>query len=119
MAQRARGRLLSGRGRRPAAGVRVLGYADTDYGRRAAADVVRDLTRHRDRYGTDGAFLDRVPSGPEELSSSSASPRRAARSRPGGPGPGAGRGGAPRGAGAGDHPWGTLPYTLHNPENTP
>ncbi|MGW0375571.1 hypothetical protein ACWDZW_43365, partial [Streptomyces coeruleorubidus] len=21
--------------------------------------------------------------------------------------------------GTGDHPWGTLPYTLHNPENAP
>ncbi|MGC5035517.1 MULTISPECIES: spherulation-specific family 4 protein [unclassified Streptomyces] len=52
---------------RAAGGVRVLGYADTGYGRRAATDVVRDLTRHRDWYGTDGAFLDQVPSGPEEF----------------------------------------------------
>ncbi|MCX5334698.1 spherulation-specific family 4 protein [Streptomyces sp. NBC_00140] len=50
-----------------AAGTRVLGYADTDYARRAPADVVRDLTRHRDWYGTDGAFLDQVTSGPEEF----------------------------------------------------
>ncbi len=42
------------------AGVRVLGYADTDYARRPHADVVRDLLRHRDWYGTDGAFLDQV-----------------------------------------------------------
>ncbi|GAA2283721.1 spherulation-specific family 4 protein [Streptomyces hawaiiensis] len=49
------------------AGVRVLGYADTDYGRRPATDVVRDLTRHRDWYGTDGAFLDQVASGPERF----------------------------------------------------
>ncbi|MFE6523107.1 spherulation-specific family 4 protein [Streptomyces sp. NPDC057794] len=54
-------------GRLRAAGVRVLGYTDTGYGRRAAADVVRDLTRHRDWYGTDGAFLDQVVSGPEEF----------------------------------------------------
>lgn len=48
-----------------AAGVRVLGYADTDYARRPPADVARDLARHRDWYGTDGAFLDQVTSGPE------------------------------------------------------
>ncbi|GAB2740599.1 spherulation-specific family 4 protein [Streptomyces bullii] len=47
--------------------VRVLGYADTDYGRRPQADVVRDLTRHRDWYGTDGAFLDQVAAGPDEF----------------------------------------------------
>lgn len=50
-----------------AAGARVLGYADTDYARRPPADVVRDLTRHHDWYGTDGVFLDQVASGPEEL----------------------------------------------------
>ncbi|MCT9077857.1 spherulation-specific family 4 protein [Streptomyces fulvoviolaceus] len=50
-----------------AADVRVLGYADTDYGRRPYADVVRDLDRHRDWYGTDGAFLDQVASGIEEF----------------------------------------------------
>ncbi|MFF1299706.1 MULTISPECIES: spherulation-specific family 4 protein [unclassified Streptomyces] len=50
-----------------AAGTRVLGYADTDYARRPSADVVRDLTRHRDWYGTDGAFLDQVTSGPGEF----------------------------------------------------
>ncbi|MCZ4516717.1 hypothetical protein O3Q52_53195 [Streptomyces sp. ActVer] len=43
--------------------VRVLGYADTDYGRRPRAEVVRDLTRYRDWYGVDGAFLDQVTSG--------------------------------------------------------
>ncbi|GAA4922695.1 spherulation-specific family 4 protein [Streptomyces coeruleoprunus] len=50
-----------------AAGVRVLGYADTDYGRRPHADVVRDLLRHRDWYGTDGAFLDQAAAEPELL----------------------------------------------------
>jgi hypothetical protein len=49
------------------ADVRVLGYADTDYGRRPHADVVRDLTRHRDWYGTDGVFLDQVAAGREEF----------------------------------------------------
>ncbi|MEE1755162.1 spherulation-specific family 4 protein [Streptomyces sp. SP18CS02] len=49
------------------AGTRILGYADTGYGRRAHADVVRDMTRHRDWYGADGAFFDQVPTGPEFL----------------------------------------------------
>lgn len=40
--------------------VRVLGYADTDYGRRPHADVVRDIARHRDWYRADGVFLDQV-----------------------------------------------------------
>ncbi|MFI8169001.1 spherulation-specific family 4 protein [Streptomyces sp. NPDC085931] len=52
---------------RAAGGARILGYADTGYGRRAATDVVRDLARHRDWYGTDGAFLDQVPSGPAQF----------------------------------------------------
>ncbi|RSS52943.1 spherulation-specific family 4 protein [Streptomyces sp. WAC06614] len=50
-----------------AAGVTVLGYTDTDYGRRPHRDVVRDLLHHRDWYGTDGAFLDQVAAGPELL----------------------------------------------------
>ncbi|MFJ3923820.1 spherulation-specific family 4 protein [Streptomyces sp. NPDC090022] len=49
------------------AGVPVLGYADTDYGRRPHASVVRDLLSHRDWYGTDGAFLDQTAAGPELL----------------------------------------------------
>ena len=49
------------------AGVRVLGYADTDYARRPHAEVVRDLLRHRDWYGTDGAFLDQVSADPGAL----------------------------------------------------
>ncbi|ORT60311.1 spherulation-specific family 4 protein [Streptomyces sp. CB03238] len=47
-----------------AAGVCVLGYTDTDYGRRPHADVLTDLVRHRDWYGADGAFLDQVPTEP-------------------------------------------------------
>jgi hypothetical protein len=54
-------------GRLRAAGVRVLGYADTDYGRRPHATVVRDLLCHRDWYGADGAFLDQVSAGPDVL----------------------------------------------------
>ncbi|MEV6551907.1 spherulation-specific family 4 protein [Streptomyces sp. NPDC051597] len=50
-----------------AAGVPVLGYADTDYGRRPHAEVVRDLLRHRDWYGADGAFLDQAATDPALL----------------------------------------------------
>ncbi|MFE6837264.1 spherulation-specific family 4 protein [Streptomyces sp. NPDC057705] len=49
------------------AGVPVLGYADTDYGRRPHAEVVQDLLRHRDWYATDGAFLDQASADPELL----------------------------------------------------
>ncbi|MFK4102820.1 spherulation-specific family 4 protein [Streptomyces sp. NPDC019531] len=49
------------------ADVRVLGYADTDYGRRPRPEVVADLARHRDWYGVDGAFLDQVAVGREEF----------------------------------------------------
>ncbi|MCX5386952.1 spherulation-specific family 4 protein [Streptomyces sp. NBC_00083] len=44
-----------------AAGVRVLGYVDLDYGARPADAVVRDIERHRAWYGADGFFLDRAP----------------------------------------------------------
>ncbi|MBV2356277.1 spherulation-specific family 4 protein [Streptomyces sp. J2-1] len=47
------------------AGARLLGYVDTDYGVRERADVVADLRRHREWYGTDGCFLDRVTAGPD------------------------------------------------------
>ncbi|MCM1968983.1 MULTISPECIES: spherulation-specific family 4 protein [unclassified Streptomyces] len=49
------------------AGVPVLGYADTDYGRRPHAAVVQDLLRHRDWYAADGTFLDQAAAGPEFL----------------------------------------------------
>lgn len=47
-----------------AAGVRVLGYVDTAYGRRPHDEVVEDLLRHRSWYGTDGAFLDQAATSP-------------------------------------------------------
>ncbi|MEU1042462.1 spherulation-specific family 4 protein [Streptomyces sp. NPDC005907] len=50
-----------------AAGARLLGYVDTDYGARPAADVTRDVVRHREWYGADGCFLDRVTATPAEL----------------------------------------------------
>jgi hypothetical protein len=49
------------------AGVRVLGYADTDYGRRPVRDVVRDFECHRDWYGANGYFLDQVSPDPSGL----------------------------------------------------
>ncbi|MEU2242330.1 spherulation-specific family 4 protein [Streptomyces sp. NPDC018338] len=49
------------------AGVRVLGYVDTAYGRRPHAEVVAELLRHRDWYGADGAFLDQVTTAPGGL----------------------------------------------------
>lgn len=50
-----------------AAGVRLLGYTDTDYGRRPARAVARDFECHRDWYGTDGFFLDQVAPDPAGL----------------------------------------------------
>ncbi|GAA3849899.1 hypothetical protein GCM10023084_00230 [Streptomyces lacrimifluminis] len=54
-------------GRLRAEGVRVLGYADTDYARRPVTAVIRDLVRHHEWYGADGAFLDQVTSEPDRL----------------------------------------------------
>ncbi len=50
-----------------AADIQVLGYTDTAYGHRPHTDVVRDLTRHHDWYGTDGVFLDQVSSEQQEF----------------------------------------------------
>jgi hypothetical protein len=50
-----------------AAGARLLGYVDTDYGTRAAAEVAEDARRHREWYGAQGCFLDRVSSAPDAL----------------------------------------------------
>ena len=41
-------------------GVEVLGYVDTEYGRRQPAAVRADIDRYEDWYGLDGIFLDRV-----------------------------------------------------------
>ncbi|MFE6287011.1 spherulation-specific family 4 protein [Streptomyces sp. NPDC057877] len=43
-----------------AAGARLLGYVDTDYGARDAARITAELGRHRRWYGVHGCFLDRV-----------------------------------------------------------
>ncbi|MEU1216811.1 spherulation-specific family 4 protein [Streptomyces sp. NPDC005791] len=49
------------------AGARLLGYVDTDYGTRPAAEVTADAARHREWYATDGCFLDRVPAAGDAL----------------------------------------------------
>lgn len=43
------------------AGVRLLGYTDTGYGRRPVRAAVTDIRRHRRWYDVDGVFLDQVP----------------------------------------------------------
>ncbi|MFH0521412.1 spherulation-specific family 4 protein [Streptomyces sp. M41] len=50
-----------------AAGARLLGYLDTDYGARDPGDVTADLSRHQDWYAVDGCFLDQVPAAPHGL----------------------------------------------------
>ncbi|MFC1413322.1 spherulation-specific family 4 protein [Streptacidiphilus sp. N1-12] len=50
-----------------AAGIPLLGYVDTDYGRRSHREVVTDLERYQDWYPVDGVFLDQVGSAPELL----------------------------------------------------
>jgi hypothetical protein len=49
------------------AGAPLLGYVDSDYGRRHHREVVADIERHRDWYHVDGVFLDQVGSGIETL----------------------------------------------------
>jgi len=50
------------------AGVRTIGYVDTDYGARSAAAVTAEAIAWRERYGVDGLFLDQVAAGLEHLS---------------------------------------------------
>ncbi|MFI2645371.1 spherulation-specific family 4 protein [Streptomyces sp. NPDC018610] len=49
------------------AGARLLGYVDTDYGARDAAEVADEVRRHREWYAADGCFLDRVTAAPDGL----------------------------------------------------
>ncbi|MFQ6147325.1 spherulation-specific family 4 protein [Streptomyces seoulensis] len=49
------------------AGARLLGYVDTDYGTRDAAEVADEVRRHREWYAADGCFLDRVTAAPDGL----------------------------------------------------
>ena len=50
-----------------AAGICVAGYVDTDYGARPVRDVLADVIRHRDWYGDDAVFCDRVASSTDRL----------------------------------------------------
>jgi spherulation-specific family 4 protein len=43
--------------------VRVVGYVDTDYGRRPAGKITADVDTWLSRYGVHGVFLDQVASG--------------------------------------------------------
>jgi len=50
-----------------AAGIRTLGYVDTDYGRREPAVVEQEVTTYRQRYGLQGVFMDQVSGGLDQL----------------------------------------------------
>ncbi len=50
-----------------AAGVRIVGYVDTDYGRRSPAEVAHAVGTYRHRYGVEGVFLDQVSAGLDQL----------------------------------------------------
>jgi hypothetical protein len=50
-----------------AAGVRLVGYVDTDYGRRPLRLIQADLTAYRDFYGIRDAFFDQVTIGLDAL----------------------------------------------------
>lgn len=50
-----------------AAGIRTLGYVDTDYGRREPAVIEQEAATYRQRYGLHGVFLDQVSSGLDQL----------------------------------------------------
>ncbi|GHB26466.1 hypothetical protein GCM10010331_10880 [Streptomyces xanthochromogenes] len=54
-------------GRLRSAGVRVLGYVDTAYGRRPPQDVVREAARHHAWYGVHGLFLDQAATSARQL----------------------------------------------------
>ncbi|HJD80828.1 spherulation-specific family 4 protein [Kitasatospora aureofaciens] len=50
-----------------AAGLPLVGYADTDYGRRPHAAVVADILTYRQRHGITGVYLDQVATHPGAL----------------------------------------------------
>jgi hypothetical protein len=49
------------------AGIRTVGYIDSDYGRRDPAELGREARVYRERYGVEGVFLDQVTSDLEQL----------------------------------------------------
>lgn len=50
-----------------AAGITVLGYVDTGYGRRPHAEVVSELLTYRQWYGTNGVYFDQAAGHAEAL----------------------------------------------------
>ncbi|GAA2981694.1 hypothetical protein GCM10010519_15520 [Streptomyces lactacystinicus] len=50
-----------------AAGLPLVGYTDTDYGRRPHAAVVADILTHRQRHGITGVYFDQVTTHPGAL----------------------------------------------------
>jgi hypothetical protein len=50
-----------------AAGVRLVGYVDTEYAQRPLAEVEADLARYRELYGIGDVFFDQVSTGLAEL----------------------------------------------------
>ncbi|WP_051966874.1 spherulation-specific family 4 protein [Kitasatospora mediocidica] len=50
-----------------AAGITLLGYVDTAYGRRPHAEVVAELLNYRQWYGTDGVYFDQAASHADAL----------------------------------------------------
>jgi hypothetical protein len=53
--------------RAQAAGITVMGYSDTDYTQRPAADIEADVRNYKAWYGVTDIFLDQVTSGPAQL----------------------------------------------------
>jgi hypothetical protein len=51
-----------------AAGIAVCGYVDTNYGQRAADEVIADLYRHLRWYRVDGVFFDRAAIAAQQVS---------------------------------------------------
>ncbi|WP_159450217.1 spherulation-specific family 4 protein [Demequina sp. NBRC 110056] len=49
------------------AGVRIVGYVDTDYGRCTPAEIGAEVRTFRERYGVQGVFMDQVSSGLDDL----------------------------------------------------
>lgn len=50
-----------------AKGYRIIGYIQTDYGTRAAADVIAEMDRYREWYGVTSFFLDEADTYPESI----------------------------------------------------
>ena len=50
-----------------AAGTQVIGYVDTNYAQRPAAEILDDFERHVEWYGVTGVFFDRVPTAADDV----------------------------------------------------